>query len=157
LSTSASSMRLSCAEPDRFAPISLHLMPPVCAGGRLRTPEPVVVAEWQLAPTGYGLRPILPSLVGRAPSAHESRTTTPAWSQSPFRFPCALGVVFVHKRLVKAPLVCAGSPLRTHQPSQCASCVHQESSPHTEWFAITFRSRSIALERGSGPHPLAFM
>ena len=51
LSTSASSMRLLCAKPSRFAPISLAKPPPGCTRGRLRTPEPVVVAE------GYWLRP----------------------------------------------------------------------------------------------------
>ena len=61
---------------------------------------------------------------GRAPSAHESRTTTPAWSQPPFRsassslaiFPCALRPFSAHNTLVQRSLVCTGARFCSREP-----------------------------------------
>ncbi len=57
LPPSASLYPLSCALGALSAPISLHLTPPVCTRGRLRSPEPVVVAEdnWLRPGTAFGL------------------------------------------------------------------------------------------------------
>lgn len=94
----------------------------------------------QLTPTGYGLRPILPSLTagplpltsrGRLRPLGVSRHSAscvrslavlpPSASQN--HLSCALEAVFVHDRPVLTPLVCAQALLRTQYPRSTLSRV----------------------------------
>ena len=138
--TSASSMRLSCAEPNRFAPISLAKPPLVCARGRLRTPEPVFVAEdnWLRPGTAFGLS--FPALSAgplpltsrgrlRPPGASRHSASRVRWrlflppSASSKHLSCADPSRFAPISLHNVPPVCAGSPLRTRNGLQSLSAV----------------------------------
>ena len=67
---------------------------------------------------------------GRAPSAHESRTTTPAWSQLPFRFLGAKPSSFAPISLLAKHPVCAGGSFRTQQFHRATSRVRNLASTH---------------------------
>ncbi len=81
---SASQNLLPCALEPLSAPIRLAIPPPGCTRGRLRTPEPVVVAEgnWLRAGTAFGLS--FPALsAGPLPPTSRGRLRPPGASCLP--------------------------------------------------------------------------
>ena len=163
--TTASTNSLLCAPGVISAPMSLLLTPPGCARGLFRSRErrsATTRVHWspfphtrtsccrgkQLTPTGYGLRPILPSLsAGPLPLTSRGRLRPPGvsshsalrhhhsppsrvrWSPFPFTgisfcyHSCALEPVSAPISLLLMPPVCTRSHLRTHVTPPDPSCV----------------------------------